>query len=693
VSRLEFRAELALPRPLSAVVLVALADATLFVSGQILPPVAIGQLALLVLAVWRRERPFGWQRSGTVLNLGLAACLAAALALAALGMPLQVALAHFALLAAGLQLLDARPRRSEFLLVALALFQVVLASSLTDSLLFPPLLMAFLPTCVWTLMVHTLRTEALEAGDPGAARAVITPGLMGTTLVASLCSMAVAMVLFFLLPRLHEGLVPGGAGAGQALGGFSDRVELGDLGRIRGDPTVMLRVETLAGEVPPAREAYWRGLAFDHFDGRSWSISLPVRDVVVGDPRLGIRLAPSGLQADRVRRVVREPVAAGVVFDEGRPVAIEGGTGRLERDANGGLYAPRTASSRVRYELASAGERPSSAALAGDRAAPPRGGARYLQLPPLSPELALLAREVTADAGSDFARATALERWLRRNGRYSDTPPPLPRDGRTPIDAFLLGDRAGHCEYFATAMALMARTLGLPARLVNGFAGGRENPVGGFRELTGSDAHAWVEVHFARHGWVRFDPTPPDLRLAAATGLSLGERLEQLRSALELLWFRNVVEYDRARQVGVMVSALRALRGLGNAEGAGRDDGPTSWLERMRALPLGPVAAAAAAVAALALLWRGLARRGPGPARRLPAAYARALRLLERHGLARAPGVTPRAFAAAVADRLPAAGATAFARLTEAYLRERWGAEPAGACQAELRALRDSLRA
>ena len=84
-----------------------------------------------------------------------------------------VALAHFAVLTQALQLLDARPRKSEFLLVALALFQVVLAANLTDSLLFPPLLVVFAVTAVWTLMVHTLRAEAIEAGEPagGAARA------------------------------------------------------------------------------------------------------------------------------------------------------------------------------------------------------------------------------------------------------------------------------------------------------------------------------------------------------------------------------------------------------------------------------------------------------------------------------------------------------------------------------------------
>src|SRR5205814_6082250 len=101
------------------------------------------------------------------------------------GAPSTVALAHFATSSQGLQLIDARPRRTEFLLVALALFQVVLAANLTDSVFFTPLLVAFVFSAVWTLLVHTLRSEALEAGQARDLPRAFTPGLARTTLVAS----------------------------------------------------------------------------------------------------------------------------------------------------------------------------------------------------------------------------------------------------------------------------------------------------------------------------------------------------------------------------------------------------------------------------------------------------------------------------------------------------------------------------
>jgi transglutaminase-like putative cysteine protease len=693
MSRRTFRASLESPRPRSALALVALASLSLTLSGQIPLPILGLQAGALIAAALLRDAPHAWQQRALFLNLGLAASALLSLAEGLRGVPAAVALAQFALLASGLQVLDARPRRSEFLLVALALFQVVLASSLTDSLFFPPLLMAFLPTCVWTLLVHTLRSEALEAGDPAAAADAITPGLLGMTLAASALSVIVALVLFFLLPRMHEGLMHGGRGTPDAMGGFSDRVDLGDLGRIRGDPTVVLRVETIAGEAPAPEGAYWRGLAFDRFDGRGWSITARERTHIDGDPNAGVALQFRREPPDLVQRILREPVASGVLFGAGDLVRVEGATGALERDANGGVYAPQSADGRVRYEVSTRAGLPTDEALAQDAAVAPRGGERFLALPTLPEAVPRLAHEIADPGANDLARARALEAWLRQNGRYSDTPPrESPADPRGPLERFLLGELRGHCEYFATAMVVMARSVGLPARLVNGFAGGHRNRVGDFVELTGSDAHAWAEVYFRDHGWVRFDPTPPDLRLAAASAApSLRERLAEWRSALELLWFRNVVEFDRGRQVGAALGAWRTLRDWLPRDGAQRAASPArDWLARLRALPPLPLLALLAGIAGIAFLggrWRALVQRPP-----IPPSYARALRLLARRGYERAPGRTPRAFAREIAAKLPASGAAAFMALTEAYLGERYGGRPASGGDAELRTLRDSLR-
>ena len=140
MSRGSFRARVGAPRPASAWVLVVVASATLWITRQLDTWAVAVQVAAIFVSLWRREAPFAWQKSAVVLNLGMVGISSATVAVALRGEPSTIGLAHFAALTQGLQLLDARPRHTEFLLVTLALFQVILASNLTDSVFFPPLL-------------------------------------------------------------------------------------------------------------------------------------------------------------------------------------------------------------------------------------------------------------------------------------------------------------------------------------------------------------------------------------------------------------------------------------------------------------------------------------------------------------------------------------------------------------------------
>jgi len=693
MSRREFRIPLDAPRPAAALVMGFAATATLAVTGQLAPPALGTALLCMAAAAFWRERPLGFQRNAWLLNAALGAIAALSVALWVRGALALVALAHFALLTQALQLLDARPRKSEFLLVALALFQVVLAANLTDSMLFPPLLFVFAVTAVWTLMVHTIRAEAIEAGEPAAAQRVLTRQLFGMTCVASLATIAIAVAIFPLIPRVRSGaFLSAGFGGGLGLSGFSDRVELGDLGRIRLDPAMALRVQTLEGTAPGAENAYWRGLAFDHFDGRSWSVTPDAREFVLGSSEMGIAVGSHPRGARLVQRIVREPVASGVLFAAGKGLQLRGAVGRVERDVNGGLYAFPTASERISYVVTTAVETAGDGALRQDRSELPRDDAgRYLQLPALAPEVGALAREIGAGLASDAERVRALELYLRHNGRYTDTPPAHGSEKRSPIESFLLDRTEGHCEYFASAMVVLARSLGIPARLVNGFAGGEDNAILGFTELRQSSAHTWVEVHYDRAGWVRYDPTPPDLRLAGASALSASDRLAALQSALEFFWFRNVIDFDRGRQAA-------ALRGLWQSWHAWRTSLGDRGVKRDTQRDAGPSLSLPPLVllggmAILGGLATFLLRRRRQQKDPVPTYYAQALRLLARRGARRDPGDTARAFAARSAAALGPEPALAFAQLTEIYLAERFGGRsaPVDGAQA-LRLLRDRLR-
>jgi len=692
VSRIEFRETLDLPRPAAAIAMVATASLTLTITGQLAPWAMVLAVLGIGAAALLREAPRGWQRSGLVLNGSIGAIMVVSGWLFARGELVVVALAHFAILTQALQLLDARPRRSEFLLVALSLFQVILAANLTDSVFFPPLLVLFSLATVWTLMVHTLRAEALEAGDAGAARRALSSGLLRMTVIASLFSVLLALLLFPLLPRIRSGVLFSAAGGGPlGVAGFSDHVELGEIGRIRMDPTLVLRIETLEGEPPDAGERYWRGLAFDHFDGRSWSITPPTRERVPGDSEIGVDLGYRAQGRRLVQRIAREPIDPGVIFSAGAATGIRGAVGRLERDVNGALYARATAGERADYTIASDFLVRDDAAVHMIDATPPDDGdERYLTLPELSPAIRQLARQITRGLTRDADRALAIETYLRRQGRYSDTPPVVSRnDPRSPIEVFLLGGTEGHCEYFASAMVVLARSVGLPARLVNGFAGGRPNEVGGFVEVSSSDAHAWVEVHYRNLGWVRYDPTPPDLRLAGA--LAAGSSFSELASALEFWWFRNVVDFDRGHQARALKKAYRAWRGWRKQAGGPGAQRPKRRRERWD-LPDPPdwlwgVGALALGLGGLAYdLRRRKQREGA------PRFYEQALRLLRRKGLVRDSATTARTFASLARQKLSPAAARNFTAITESYLAERFGGHPAATIQAELRALRDSLR-
>jgi hypothetical protein len=239
-------------------------------------------------------------------------------------------------------------------------------------------------------------------------------------------------------------------------------------------------------------------------------------------------------------------------------------------------------------------------------------------------------------------------------------------------------------------MVVLLRSAGLPARIVNGFAGGHDNRVGGFLEVAQSDAHTWVEVPFEGAGWVRYDPTPADLRLASADALRGSARWAELASAIELWWFRNVVDFDRGHQARAVRKAWLAWHRWKNASAAPAaldEDHVALWLPTAPLWALGALTVAAAAWA-----WARRRVRQRRPHARLPAAYAQALRLLARRGYQRREADTARGFAEIVTAGLPPDASAAFRRLTDAYLAERFGAAAPGGEAAELRALRDSLR-
>jgi hypothetical protein len=182
-----------------------------------------------------------------------------------------------------------------------------------------------------------------------------------------------------------------------------------------------------------------------------------------------------------------------------------------------------------------------------------------LELPAnLDPRIATLTREVVKRSGAKnwYDASHAVESYLRENYGYSLD---LKAGGPDPLSDFLFNVKQGHCEYFATAMAVMLRTQGIATRVVNGFLPGEYNEAAGAFTVRQSDAHSWVEVYFPQtNSWVTFDPTPPAGRVAK-TRSGLAGMLSKYSEALELMWFQYVVGYDKDEQHSLVNSLRKQL--------------------------------------------------------------------------------------------------------------------------------------
>ena len=297
--------------------------------------------------------------------------------------------------------------------------------------------------------------------------------------------------------------------------------------------------------------------------------------------------------------------------------------------------------------------------------------AATLQLPAtLSPRVRERAQRLTASAPGAAERVQAIVTWLRATHRYT-LRLPRPTPGVDPVESFLFDTTEGHCEYFATATALLLRAGGVPTRYVNGYLGGEWNDVGRYVAVRDNRAHSWIEAYVPASGWTRVDATPP---LAPPTRAG---RLSQVLDALDFRWSRWVVGYDLARQLDLWPRRAARHLGLRGPEAPWGHGHLPGWL--LVVLAVGAVAAAAFA----RLGRRGDRRRerprAPPPSR----VHARAAPLRARaRSASRAPecrGRAPRRPSASTrrASRAPAStAAPSLAELTELYTAARFGGRP-----------------
>jgi transglutaminase-like putative cysteine protease len=420
-------------------------------------------------------------------------------------------------------------------------------------------------------------------------------------------------------------------------------------------------------------------VALDEFTGRGWRKSSEARRAREkkndkGFFQLGTTEA---LHRLTTQTVFLEPIESPILFAASRPIAIQGDFAFVRVDAEGSMQTRKHEFERAIYKVLSDTAEPDVSLLRSDDRAYPVTFARYVQLPDsLDPRIDALANAVVvnAHARNRYDVAKAIESHLRQDYGYSLQ---MTAGGPDPLADFLFHVKTGHCEYFSTAMTVMLRTRGIPARVVNGFLPGEFNEAAGAYTVRQSDAHSWVEVYFPdSQTWVTFDPTPAAGRVEPVSA-GLAARLGKYAEALELIWFQYVVGSDKQEQRSLATSLHNHLFTYRSilAELAATARRIVSLHGRTIALTVFITFATLFVLFAAARVRRFGWRRGLSlsqPQARKDAStvafYERLTALLARRGLLRDPSLTPLEFAGSL-DVWPAL------IITRAYNRVRYGGQ------------------
>lgn len=477
-------------------------------------------------------------------------------------------LARLILSLTAIKILQKKSDRDWIFLYLMAFFEVLLAAGLSISAMYLFSFVAYVFVMVCTIILLEIKKSDQATNDRSTAK-VSAPAISRlngmpirrlpvAAAVLILFIVLLATPLFFMLPRV------GGAGLGgsnsrvSTSAGFSDTVTLGGVGSIQQNDEVVMRVR-LENATRPAGGLRWRGIALDTFNNQSWSrTKAATSETKVKAERDLIQVDfATGRESLTVQTIYLEPLDRPVLFSLSRAVGVQGNFPVLFKDIHGAITFPRVGE-RVSYKVLSDRTLPSTAELRGDRAAYPQENLNYLQLPEkLDGRIASLARDLTASDSNRLDSARTIESYLQNNFGYTLE---QRAGGDEPLADFLFNIREGHCEYFATAMAIMLRTQGIATRVVNGFQQGEYNETADVYVVRQKHAHSWVEVHFpGEDAWVPFDPTPYGGRLVDADSAGIGATLSGFKEALETFWIQYFVAFDNQEQRSLFSSVRKGL--------------------------------------------------------------------------------------------------------------------------------------
>ncbi len=490
--------------------------------------------------------------------------------------------------------------------------------------------------------------------------------------------------LFLLVPRTARAaamLLPNS----MRLTGFTNSIDLGGFGPIAKDQRPVLHIRSLGAPLPANLK--WRGSALSNFDGRRWTepllrgeSSLAQGTVPVADLRQRSRQ-----DAERMEYHVDVTGSdSGALFIAGVPefINVIPGTAqppRLLQTTDDAFRALSAIGTPLSYEVSAQNSSPLPYPMSDMERR------RYLALPfrldSRIPELAqqwsdsAAAGAAPGGAPTDMERAIRIEQHLRNEYGYTLDGASLPA-GRDRLADFLFVTRRGYCEYFASALAVLLRTQGIPTRVITGFQSGSYNDVSGAWVVRASDAHAWVEAWIGGRGWVTLDATPSSV--APPSG-GVWHRIAMYFDAADTVWQQWVVNYNPGRQTALafsfrnMLSALgrHTPDGTGTSVGGGMKVPSSAWIA---VLLLATIITIGLFGPRLRRLWTSgrqirRVRRGQGDVNDAALIYRRMLATLARRGYQKPEWFTPNEFA----RTLPLPEQETITAFTSAYNEVRFG--------------------
>ena len=637
--------------------------------------------------------------------LGLALVLQGAQVLAG-RLDIVLAASQFAVLLAIHRLWHRGSRRDEWLLLLLSLLLICAGAALSAELLFGVCFVLYSVAATWALALTWLRFEIESARSPEQAaallhgRRLVTPAVLVALAALALVGLVGSVAIFVAFPRVTLGGLRRASSA-IPIAGLGEQIDLSRHGVIADDPRVVLRVR-LEPPAPRGTELHmrWRARALEVWTGRGRRASPDGWGGGPWFPPTLPRLRAAAIRRRSVPLVADIEAVSGfsdgvVLTPEGwprgvtlqQPLAARTTATRLLRAANGDLFYAPVDVGDLHYVVRTERALPELDELRGRGMRYPPEAAASLEVPAeVDPRVRYLAQRLT-DGKDPVDAASAVERWLSRSLAYTRE---LPGEQKDPIAHFLFESRRGHCELFSSAMVILLRLSGIPARNVTGYYGGVYSSAG-YWAVRAGDAHSWVEVYVPGAGFVPFDPTPPSGRGGGDRGPWSSVVLAW--DGLAQRWRAFVVDYDLLSQQRTLQQLGQTLREAGRRLSAARPGAPEF---RAAAVQVGVGGALIALL--LVLLRRARRRARPRVARldpdqrRAQALWRRARDRLERGGVSLTRAVSPREALRRTVQRRPDA-APAVEQLASAVLAARWGGErlPPARARALLRELRRRL--